>query len=304
MVNSDINTAKLLLTVLDDATWKADVARIANGFIARQKDGVWHSTTANMWGGLALEKFSNKFEAVPVAGSTKASLANASAVIDWAKVSRIQANEGTAVGGGVASFGASPKVGDYKNNSGFLQWQKTGDKASLTVTHQGSGKPWLTLQSVAAVPVKEAFSAGYQVSKTITPLEGAVKGKYSRGDVLRIHVEVNATTDMSWVVLTDPIPAGATILGSGLGRDSEIENTRSLTRSFVDSAELAFEERSFEAFRAYYQFVPKGKFSIDYTVRLNSVGEFSMPATRIEAMYAPEIFGVFPNPIIKVERKQ
>jgi uncharacterized protein YfaS (alpha-2-macroglobulin family) len=41
--------------------------------------------------------------------------------------------------------------------------------------------------------------------------------------------------------------------------------------------------------------VPRGKFTIDYTLRLNNTGEFSLPATRVEAMYAPEVFGELPN---------
>lgn len=32
-----------------------------------------------------------------------------------------------------------------------------------------------------------------------------------------------------------------------------------------------------------------------YTLRLNNVGEFSLPPSRVEAMYAPEMFGVAPN---------
>ena len=56
-----------------------------------------------------------------------------------------------------------------------------------------------------------------------------------------------------------------------------------------------FVERTQEAYRAYYQFVPKGKFKIEYTVRLNNPGRFDLPATRVEAMYAPEMFGELPN---------
>ncbi|HZV63470.1 MAG TPA: hypothetical protein VFG03_00975, partial [Telluria sp.] len=47
-------------------------------------------------------------------------------------------------------------------------------------------------------------------------------------------------------------------------------------------------------FRAYYRYVPKGKFTVEYTVRLNNAGRFEMPATRVEAMYAPEVFGELP----------
>ena len=61
MVNGDVNAARLLLAVLDDPAWKDDLGRLANGFIARQQNGAWLTTTANLWGGLALEKFSAKW---------------------------------------------------------------------------------------------------------------------------------------------------------------------------------------------------------------------------------------------------
>ncbi len=45
----------------------------------------------------------------------------------------------------------------------------------------------------------------------------------------------------------------------------------------------AFTERTHEAFRAYYELVPKGRFRIEYTVRLNNPGRFDLPATRFES---------------------
>jgi uncharacterized protein YfaS (alpha-2-macroglobulin family) len=183
----------------------------------------------------------------------------------------------------------------------FLPWGKTG-KDTLGVTHQGSGKPWLTLQSVAAVELKAPFNAGYQIKKTITPVEQANKnlpaGSYTRGDVLRITLEVNASADMAWAVITDPVPAGATILGSGLGRDSEIA-TQGEQRD--GEGWLAFTERSFESYRSYYQYLPKGVVKMEYTLRLNNAGEFSLPPSRVEAMYAPEMFGETPNRRVRVE---
>ena len=40
---------------------------------------------------------------------------------------------------------------------------------------------------------------------------------------------------------------------------------------------------------------------MEYTLRLNNVGEFSLPPSRVEAMYAPEMFGELPNAKVKVE---
>ena len=283
MQNGDVNSARLILAVLDDPAWKDDMGRLANGFISRQQGGAWHTTTANLWGSMALEKFSARFEATPVTGSTKAAMGGANTAVDWSRVQPI--------------------------HSMFLPWGKTAakdaTKDTLSVKHQGTGKPWLTLQSLAAVERKASFSAGYQIKKTITPVEQANKalpaGSYSRGDVLRITLEVNASSDMTWVVITDPVPAGATILGSGLGRDSEIATQGEKSQGY---GWAAFEERSFESFRSYYAYVPKGVVTMEYTVRLNNVGVFSLPPSRVEAMYAPEMFGEAPNARLVVESVQ
>jgi hypothetical protein len=116
--------------------------------------------------------------------------------------------------------------------------------------------------------------------------------------VLRVTLEVNASADMTWVAITDPIPGGATILGSGLGRDSR---DRHAGRKAKRRGWPAFEERSFESFRSYYEYLPKGTVTMEYTVRLNNVGDFALPPSRVEAMYAPEMFGEAPNARVKVE---
>ena len=173
----------------------------------------------------------------------------------------------------------------------------------LAVTHEGSGSPWLTLQSLAAVPLKAPFAAGYQIKRSVTPLEQADKslpaGHYSRGDILRVTLEVNASADMTWVAITDPVPGGATILGSGLGRDSAIASSGEKSEGW---GWLAYEERSFESFRAYYEYLPKGKLKMEYTVRLNNPGVFNLPPTRVEALYAPEMFGEAPNAPVQVRQ--
>ena len=39
----------------------------------------------------------------------------------------------------------------------------------------------------------------------------------------------------------------------------------------------------------------QGKFSIAYIVRINNAGTFSLPPSRVEAMYAPDVFGEVAN---------
>lgn len=315
MAGGDVNTARLILAVLEDPAWQDDLGRLANGFIARQQNGAWHTTTANLWGSLALEAFSRRFESAPVAGTTQASLGQASASVDWRRVEQIPAGEQPHPN---QVYGAPAAPGMLRHNAMSLPWP--AQPAELHVTQQGTGRPWMTLQAVAAIPRTAPLNAGYAIRKTVTAVEQAQPGSYQRGDVLRVRLEIDASADMSWVVVNDPIPGGATILGSGLGRDSAIALARPAegaqagepdggddgdddARWRWDQPWLAYQERAFDGLRAYYQFVPKGRLSLEYTVRLNNAGDFALPATRVEALYAPEMFGEWPNARIQVRMR-
>jgi uncharacterized protein YfaS (alpha-2-macroglobulin family) len=41
--------------------------------------------------------------------------------------------------------------------------------------------------------------------------------------------------------------------------------------------------------------VPRGRFTVEYAVRLNAPGRFQMPPTKVQAMYSPEIRAALPN---------
>ncbi|WP_298011137.1 MG2 domain-containing protein [uncultured Aquabacterium sp.] len=289
MANGDVNSVRMLLGAMDRPGWADDMPRLMIGTLQRQQRGHWSTTVANAWGSVAVEAFSKRFEKEPVTGSTRALFempvaggapvpSGEARVLNWS---------GQAAGGTLA-----------------LGWPRGfavgGNKADTTVrvSHDGTGKPWVTFTSKAAVPVQVPFSSGYRLTKTVTPVEQKVKGQYSRGDVLRVRLDIDVQADATWVVLNDPVPGGATILGSGLGRDSAIDTA---SEQEDDRGWLAYKERSFEAYRAYYRYLPKGRFQVEYTVRLNNPGTFGLPQTRMEAMYAPEMFGEAPNAPVVVK---
>ncbi len=270
MVSGDVNAVKGVLSFLSLPAWGEDMPRIVNGAIARQQRGAWNTTVANAWGILALEKFSKKYESAPVAGKTRVSLSGIEKAVDW----------NSAPDGEIVSFG----------------WPR-GGRDTLTVSHEGTGKPWATFQSLAAIPLKEPFSSGYRIRKTIAPVSQKEKGRWSRGDVVRVTLDLEAQADMTWVVVNDPVPGGGTILGTGLGRDSRLLTREEKREGLVWPA---FTERAFDSYRNYFAFVPKGKWTVEYTVRLNNEGIFLLPPTRVEALYAPEMFGEIPNAPVEV----
>jgi uncharacterized protein YfaS (alpha-2-macroglobulin family) len=279
MDGPDANAARLLLATLDDPAWRDDVPRLATALVARlgaSRSGAFATTTANAWATLAFERFSATRESVAVTGRTRAQLGEAQQAIDWSKTAA----------GGVLN----------------LPWP--AQPASLQVTQQGTGKPWLALQSLAAVPLTAPLAAGYRIERSVTAVEQKQPGRYSRGDVLRVTISVQAQAELGWVVISDPLPAGAVLLGNGLGRDSQLATA---ARTATPGAErrtgtawLAFEERRPDAWRAYYAWLPRGTHTVAYTVRLNTAGRFSLPPTRVEAMYAPENFGEAPNGMVEV----
>ena len=309
MVGGDVNAARLIAAVVDRPAWREDMPRLVSGLVARQNKGAWHTTTANLWGGLALDKFAAKFESEKVTGITRAGIeekGNTKSIQQFAWAAQAQGGalnlpwpkaDAGAAAAPVPAPNAPAVNAQAAKGVAPVAAQGTAAPSAIKVWHEGTGKPWLTIQSLAAIPLKAPFAAGYRVSKTVTHIEQKTKGAFTRGDVLRIKLEVDSSADMTWVVVADPIPAGATILGAGLARDSDIAQQGERKSG---EAWPAYEERSFEAFRAYYEYAPKGKWMVEYTVRLNQDGEFSLPPTRVEAMYAPEMFGVAPNAKMKV----
>ena len=270
MIACDVNAVRFVLTALDLQGWAQDMPRLLRGALARQRLGRWSTTVANAWGVLALEKFSKKFEKAPVTGTTMATLDDQRKQCRW----------------------ADAPAGD----SLMFTWPEK--EAQLKLAHDGTGSPWVTVQSIAASRLTKPFSSGYTITKTCTPVSQKQPGLWQPGDVARVRLDLQAQADMTWVVVNDPIPCGATILGAGLGRDSQI--LTSGERADNRRAWPAFEERSFEAFRAYYEYVPKGNWAVEYTLRFNNEGLFQLPATRVEALYAPEMLGEIPNAPVEV----
>jgi alpha-2-macroglobulin len=268
MVSGDSNAFRLIEAVLDDPAWRDELPRLLRGALERQVRGRWFTTTANAWAVVALDGYAKRFEKDEVSGSTRAVYAR-----DTAKAAEQRWKAGE---------DASPLA---------LPWPAAAD--TLKLAHTGGGKPWANIQTLAAVPVTAPRGFGLKLAREVTPLQEKVPGKISRGDLWRVRLTVDAEQDMTWVALNDPIPAGARILGGGDGRDSRLATRDEDARS--RRLWPTYVERSFGAYRAYYEVVPRGRFSIEYTLRLNNAGEFALPASRVEAMYAPDLFGELPN---------
>ena len=97
---------------------------------------------------------------------------------------------------------------------------------------------------------------------------------------------------MTWVVVSDPVPGGATHAGQRpgprLGHRHRGEKREGSGLAGLRGAQL-------RGLPQLLRVPAAGAHEIEYTVRLNNPGRFALPPTRVEAMYAPEMFGEAPN---------
>ena len=93
------------------------------------------------------------------------------------------------------------------------------------------------------------------------------------------------------MVIHDPLPGGASLLDSGVGARrfvSDNDETGALQLAPI------LEFSSPGEFRAYVELMPKGFWSGEYLIRLQSSGTFVLAGTRVEALYSPGVFGELP----------
>ena len=281
MASRDEMAVKSLLAVMGKANWNPDTPKMMIGVSLRQLRGHWDTTPANAWGTIVTRRFASLYPASAVKGVTTVSLAGQSKSQSWPMAA----------------------------NAAPLRLRLPFAPAPLALSQAGGAGPWAMVSVSAAVPLKQPLFAGYKVERKVTILSQKVKGRLTRGDVLKISIAVTASAERNWVVVNDPIPPGATIIG-GLGGQSKIlgdqaKGGEGFTEGAADGLGKlwdvqfgvlpAYIERGKDAWRGYFEWVPRGRFVTEYAVRLNGSGQFTLPPTRVEAMYSPDIRGQLPN---------
>lgn len=259
---------RLILAVANLPQWKDDVPKLARASLSRQRQGNWEMTTANAWGVLAFDRYRELFEKQKVEGHL------------------------------IARLAGQEKNWNWKQSEGVIEFPASAKTETLSLKQEGAGTPYVTVNAVAAVPVTQPLSSGFAIEKSVEAVQRKISGRWSRGDIVKVKLKIRSMADTGWVVINDPLPSGASVLGGGLGRDSAL---LAEDAGGVNDLWMTFQERTPTSTRMYYYWFPKGNFEVEYRLRLNQAGEFQMSGTRVEAMYNPSLFGVSPNALWKVE---
>ena len=266
MVGGDESAIRALGAILGRPNWSDEGPKLMVGVALRQRRGHWDTTPANAWGSIVARRFAALYPATAITGTTTATLGTVSRSQIWPMAS-----------------GAGP-----------LRLPLV--QAPLRLAQAGGAGPWAAVSVSAAVPLTQALFAGYKMEKSVSIVSQKNKGWLTRGDVIKIMISVDATAERNWVVVSDPVPPGATIIGD-LGGQSGII---AAATGGGEGTQPAYVERGRDAWRGYFAWVPAGRFTVSYAVRLNGTGRFTLPPTRVEAMYSPDIRAALPNRGIEV----
>ncbi|EMM86931.1 alpha-2-macroglobulin family protein [Leptospira santarosai str. 2000027870] len=264
--SNDSTVMRTILSVVNDPRWKEDLPRLIRGAIARQSKGHWDITPANALGILAFQAYSKRFERDSVEGNTTVALENDSNTLEWKN----------------------------KKDPPTISIPMPKNTQNLKFVQNGNGKPYVLVHTKAALPLKEKLESGMRIEKEILDESGGRKSSFKEGDLVRVRLKIHTEATLSWVALKDPIPAGANILGGGLGNDSRSGAELAKDDNWWSSP--TFVERKWEGYTAYFEYLPGGSVTLEYVYRINHTGTFVLPPTRIEAMYLPDQFAELPNP--------
>jgi hypothetical protein len=115
------------------------------------------------------------------------------------------------------------------------------------------------------------------------------------GDVIRVDLTIIAPNDLYYVVVEDPLPAGAEAIDTGLATTSLLAMDPTLTREssrywwwwrWYSRSELRDEKVVLFA-----DYLSKGTYEYSYTVRATLPGDYHIMPTVATEFYFPEVFG-------------
>ena len=164
-------------------------------------------------------------------------------------------------------------------------------------------RPWVTVQSARRDPARRSRCRAATASRsTVDAGRAADAGQAgSAATSCACGSRSRRRRDMTWVVVDDPVPAGAS---HPRHRPRRATRRSPTARRAATRLRLARVRRAHAStrFRAYYELRAEGHASSSSTRCASTrAGRFELPPTRVEAMYAPEMFGEMPNAPVEVQ---
>ncbi len=190
-----------------------------------------------------------------------------------------------------------------------------GKQMSVNIEKRGDGRLYYGMRMLYA-PKRELKprDEGIAVFKVMEPLtQGSTGNELSAGKIYKVTLSVITSQERNFVVVDDPLPAGVEVINTSF--DTESKQLLKMMDGDMDYHDEYYVEDYYEGeYDDYYFYYPSwgtfdhweiyddkvllfadalraGEHTFSYLVRAMTFGSFTMPSTKAEEMYTPEVFG-------------
>ncbi len=121
------------------------------------------------------------------------------------------------------------------------------------------------------------------------------------GDVVQVKLTIIAPHDLYYVIVEDPLPAGAEAIDTGLATTSELAQEPGLYREAESEGWYDFyywwwqwysrSEMRDDKVVLFADYLPAGTYEYSYTFRATLPGDYHVLPTVAKEFYFPEVFG-------------
>jgi alpha-2-macroglobulin len=168
-----------------------------------------------------------------------------------------------------------------------------GKDYPVTISRTGTGRLYYGIR-MNYYPLGETApkDEGFSVVKTIEPLAGGSADTVRAGAMLKVTLTVSSKQFRHFVALEDPVPAGCEVVNSSFATTSEAYGGAEGEQSddWYDHAFNHNEKYDDRVLLFADNFTP-GAHVYTYLIQAVRAGSFRVPATKVEGMYEPEVFG-------------
>jgi hypothetical protein len=293
-MNTDVRTTAIALWALSSLDPGNDLLpAVVRWLMSVRQDGHWESTQVTAWSLLSLTEYMHASGELEGDLSYKVYLNGQ----EWAagQVTAENIAEGQRLQVEIARL-----LLDEANRL-VIQREAAG------AGHTGEGQLYYSVQLRYYPPVErvQALDRGIAVSRQYSPVEspGEVVDTAQVGDVLQVKLTIIAPTDLYYVIVEDPLPAGCEGVDVSLkttsvvGQAPELRNLTAEEESiwlrrygwgswFFSQTELR-DERAV----LFATYLPRGTYEYVYHIRASVPGEYMVIPSTAYQMYWPEVFG-------------
>jgi uncharacterized protein YfaS (alpha-2-macroglobulin family) len=274
-------TAVALQALLDALGTTEDAEKIVRWLLLERKNGRWRTTQENAWVFDALTTYYRKYEPDAPDFNATVSLEVKGALKEVMK----------------ASFqGRSLATRQRNVPLDSVKALVADTLTALRFEKQGPGRLYYGVRLVIAPENLKPRTEGLLVRKSITSLDGKPVKEFARGEFYRITLKVYTPQERLFVALDDPLPAGFEVVNTDFATTSQRLRDR-LNRMQRDARERwwgSFDHQEIysDKYRLFATSLLEGAHTYVYIVKALTTGRFTLPPTKVEEMYTPEVFGL------------